>query len=422
MDFLKAGCKICHLHKDEITHELTIRKLAVNPLSRRNSLQEALKQTAQLARRGSLKFNSLVESNTETELEVCQGKVEEIGEELKDQPTGAAIGRLISRCKYLICRLSRLPDDLEQVQLLKATLTTMLNRLEDGGSSSPKSDSDSSLSDDSVGRKVIYKTEKCFNINSLNLKYKGDTCVRTFLTRLEELRVARKIPEVLIFNGFPEILDGPALSWFRSIRSEFTTYREVVSALKEDFDLPDLDYQLLQEIRARTQAKNETIVFFVSTVLGMFERLNKKVDETEKLDILTRNIRPEYSKELALHEITSIKKLKSLCKRIELAQVKASQFKEPNVSTSGNSNNFGDLSSSSGSYHFNKGNISRHKPFKNYIASVQPTGPKQTCFRCGKNNHPTNRCLNSKEIVCFKCGERGVRTPECSKCSNFSKN
>lgn len=335
MDFLKAGCKIAYLHKDEITHELSIRKLPVNPLSRRHSLQQALKQTAQLARRGSLKFNSLTEADSTTELEICQRKAEEIEAELSDNLSSAATDRLNSRCKYLLCRLSRLPKDLEEAQLLRATLAAITERLHSEKSSSSDPDSDGSQSDDhtQVIREIIYKSEKNFNINSLNLKYKGDTCARIFLTRLEELRIARKIPEQRIYCGFPEIFDGPALSWFRANRTELLTYRDVVKALKEDFDIPDLDYKLLQEIRARTQAKDETIVFFVSTVLGMFERLGKAIPESEKLDILTRNMRPEYSKDLALHDITSINQLKTLCKRIELAQVRANQFREPNTTT-----------------------------------------------------------------------------------------
>lgn len=61
MDFLQAGCKISHLHKDELIHELAIRKLPVNPHSRRDSVYQALKQTADHTRRGSLKFTSLVD-------------------------------------------------------------------------------------------------------------------------------------------------------------------------------------------------------------------------------------------------------------------------------------------------------------------------------------------------------------------------
>lgn len=333
MDFLQAGAKIAHLLKDEITHELSIRKLPVNPLSRRDSLCQALKQTALLARRGSLKFTGLVPSEATSELNICQRKAEDMEKEIKEDLSTSAIARLTSRCRYILCRLSRLADDTEEVQLLKALVNTMMERLKgDDSASSADPDSDEecvSLTNNPVVQKIIYKPESHFNANSLNLKFKGDSCPRTFLTRLEELRVARRIPEDRIFCAFPELLDGPALSWFRSTRSTFTSYRDVTVALKEEFDIPDLDFLLLQEIRARTQSKDETIVTFLATILGMFERLTNDVSDAEKLDIVTRNIRPEYSCALALHEVTSVQQLKSLCKQIELARAKADQFREP---------------------------------------------------------------------------------------------
>lgn len=427
MDFLKAGGKIAHLHKDELTHELLIRKLPINTDARRHSLVQALKQTADLTRRGSLK-GSLVETNTSSELSICERKIEEIEAEIGDDLSSAAAIRLKSRSKYLLCRLSRLPEDLEEVKPLKATLRTILERLEgDKDSVSSSSDSEENMFEECapVTREIVYKTEKSFNINSLNLKFKGDTCVRTFLTRLEELRVARQIPEGRIFRSFPEILDGPALSWFRSNRVNFSSYSEVTRALKDDFDIPDLDFKLLQEIRARTQAKNETIVSFVSTVLGMFERLNKEVSEADKLDILTRNIRPEYSRELALQDISSVSQLKSLCKRIELMKVRADQFREPSSSIVNTS--YTDTSSKPvGKEQYRRNFIPKHTTnvsTKSYVAAVAQPVSKQPCFRCGLTNHPTRMCRKSRELVCFKCGEKGVRVPECPKCTiNTPKN
>lgn len=423
MDFLNAGCKIIHLHKDEMAHELAIRRLPVNPVSRRSSLCHALKQTADLAKKGSLKCQDLLISNEVAELELCQRKVEEIDLEAKGDLTASAIDRLSSRCKYLLCRVSRLPQETEAVLLLKTLITSLLDRLnEQGSSASSGSDDDfQSPNESRIVREIIYKTDKTFNINSLNLKFKGDTCVRTFLSRLEELRNARGISESRIYRGFPEVLEGPALSWFRSQRTKLTTYKEVTAALQEEFDIPDLDHQLLQEIRARTQAKSETIVFFVSTVLGMYERLTKEVPEQEKLDTMMRNIRPEYSKDLALHDIESIEQLKSLCKRIELAQVKAKQFREPILSNKTN-----DSSSDNPSKNVEPRNKSFQSRFpnssRNFVASVAQSSSHTKCFRCGRSNHNTKECKSSRDIVCFKCGEKGVKTPECVKCNSKTKN
>lgn len=423
MDFLDSGCKLTHLHKDEITHELSIRKLPYNPSSRRNSLCQALKQTAKLSRRGSLLVADLTPADVASELEICRRKADEIGQALAEDLAVSAIDRLSSRCRYLLCRLSRLSDNPEGVAELKEKIKLMLEKLKENNSSNSDSESDqgSSSSSEQVTRivkKIIYQPEKSFNINSLNLKFKGDTCVRNFVSRLEELRLARNLSEAQIFRGFPEILDGPALSWFRSNRSNFKTYREIIVALKEDFDIPDLDHLLLQEIRARTQAKSETIVSFVSTILGMFDRLEKKVSEEMKLDILSRNIRPEYSRDLALQDIHSIEHLKALCKRIELSQVKAAQFREPNSSNQVEKSSPAPARNSEVRNKF----PNRHSMSKHFVASVSKNNSRPPCFRCGMNNHSTSVCRNSREIVCYKCGAKGVRTPDCPKCGSIPKN
>lgn len=101
MDFLNGGCIISYLHKDEITHELTIGHLPVNPASRRNSSMKALSQTAKLDRSGSLKFDSVNESDSSTKLAIRQRKTKEMEQELGKEPLNAASIRLSSRCKVL---------------------------------------------------------------------------------------------------------------------------------------------------------------------------------------------------------------------------------------------------------------------------------------------------------------------------------
>jgi hypothetical protein len=161
-------------------------------------------------------------------------------------------------------------------------------------------------------------------------------------------------------------------------------------------------------------------VFFVSTVLGMFERLSKDIPEAEKLDILSRNIRPEYSRDLALQDITTIEQLKSLCKRIELAQVKAKQFCEPGLSK------FNESSITPTRDYLERNKNPFRTPAKDtprhFVASVTPDTTKKACFRCGLTNHSTSICRKSREILCFRCGEKGVRTPNCPKCSTGPKN
>lgn len=425
MDFLKAGGKIPHLLKDEIAHELSIRNLDFNPDSRRDSLRKILTHTSKFARRGSIKFKGLMSADVESELQICSQKISEIEKEISETEgvSAVAVIRLGSRLRYLLCRVSRLPETSETKSLslrISSTLSNLMNDEEtpvsDSCSEDDDTDSDEQLDNTKVvTKKIFVRSERHLNLNSLNLKYKGTTCARTFTTRLEELRKARKISEEAIYTGFPELLEGPALDWFRANRSHLNSYKEVVKTLLVDFDIPDLDFKLLQEIRSRTQAKTETIVIFLSTVLGMFERLNKTISDEEKLDILTRNIRPEYSKELALHDITTIDQLKDLCKRIELAKARADNFKEPVIATTTLKN----TNTKYSAYKYPRSNpVKGPKTWTPQVATVDSsTAPKKDCFRCGRSNHSTRLCRSSRDIVCFKCGEKGVKVPDCTKCN-----
>ncbi|KAI8430512.1 hypothetical protein MSG28_000756, partial [Choristoneura fumiferana] len=224
---------------------------------------------------------------------------------------------------------------LTRFRLLKGVLVECLSTL--------NPDEDSSDSEVEVFRsprktrtEAVCRAEPRYNLASLNLKFKGDTCVRAFVTRLDELRQAREIPERIIFNGF-------LMFWM------------------------------------------DRLLFWLTVPLA----------EAERLDILLRNVRPEYSRELALIDVTSIEMLKSLCKRLELAGSRAGYTVAPDVQVQSRNNT---------------------ACRKQAVGSVDKTEGTY-CFRCKQAGHKTNRCQRSRELVCFGCGHPGVRTPECPRCT-----
>lgn len=424
MDFVTAGCPIEFLHKDELVYELKLRHLPAEPTSSTDDLRKLLRHTCKLTRRGSVKAIDQFVIDQASELTVCTPKVAEIEASSKDLTSSERlVKRLVARCNYILCRLSRISEPEEGIAKLKSSLICLLMRLE--SDADEPEDTGESYSTPVVNHVenplCVQQVPKTYNLNSLNLKYRGDTCVRVFITRLEELRVARKIPNDIIFDGFPDILEGPALYWFRANKTNFSCYKDVIQSLGDDFDIPDLDHKLLAEIRQRTQAKSETIVVFLSIMVGMFSRLRKTLSEDEQLDIILRNIRPEYSMELALHDIISIDQLKFVCKKLELAKAKAIDFKEPLLTNDSLAPDF-TYSNKSRNSNPKQLNTNFGNPKPKPIASLNSKDNKSLhCFRCGMNNHNTNKCLKSRDLVCFKCGNKGVKTPECTKC-NVPKN
>lgn len=282
------------------------------------------------------------------------------------------------------------------------------------------------------------------------LKFNGKTCVRSFIQRVNEYIEARNIPSHKILSFATEIFQDDALHWFRSIKTKVSSWAELASLLKVDFDQFDYDYRLISEIRSRTQGERENITIYLSIMYGMFLRLSKPMSEEDQLEILLHNVRPCYASTLAsASQISSIDSLRSLCRNYEAIQARLSQFREPpkptsdtvspefsynkevnkNLNKASTSNNT-DNNFNKHNYNYNKQNFShnnyhygRNKNIQqNYVHAVEVNKNQPYCPRCRNNTHNIRQCQANRDIFCFKCGMKDVKTPNCPVCNKVSKN
>lgn len=411
---MSAQKYLTYLLKDEIMYELKLLGIPTDENVTAEVLRKQIRQVYKLARRGSMKCEPLQPPNAASEIEICSPKVALLESQLQSGNVSDRnlVLRISGRANYLIDRLARVVESDTQLSDLRSRLIRVLGTVDRESSDSdseyvePQAQSTCHKSES----RVVYVKDKPTNLNSLNLKFDGTTCVRVFIERLQELRQARNIPENQLFTAFSDLLEGSVLNWFRNNKDNFNDFPQLLKCLREDFDIPDLDYKLRNEINQRTQSRTETIVNYLSTMQGMFARLTRPLSGSEQLEILMHNIRPEYMNSVALQNITSIDELKSCCKQLELAQSRADNFREPNF------NNFKVTSD------MHKNMTSRCFQKQVSALSVPQTSQNlvKSCFRCGKNTHFTNQC-KSKEVVCFKCGTKGVKRTDCGNCLN-SKN
>lgn len=269
-------------------------------------------------------------------------------------------------------------------------------------------------------------------IGELNkLKYDGKSCVRSFIQKVEEFRMSKNITESKILSSATDIFTGDALHWYRNIRGSVGSWNEVLTALKEDFDVPDYDYRMASEIRQRTQGDEEKITIYLSIMQGMFSRLSKPLKEDEKLEIILHNIRPSYSNIIAASpNIKSLEDLKLICKNYERIKVRSEFFKEPpSVSANTLAPEFGYQSSKRKSTTSSLGNFyarqyeGAHQQGSHKISEIQVSEAETSaiskvpyCHRCRVNTHSMRDCTAERKIFCFKCGMKEVRTPECPNC------
>lgn len=277
--------------------------------------------------------------------------------------------------------------------------------------------------------------------------------MRSFIQRVDEFIVARNITSAKVLAFATEIFQDDALHWFRSVRDKVSSWPELATKLKEDFDQSDYDYRLISEIRSRTQGERENITIYLSIMSGMFSRLTRSLSEAEQLEILLHNIRPCYASTLAASAaaITTIDTLRSICRNYETFHSRLSQFqeppkansdtvapefaycKEPNKSGYKPFNNTFNKSNFTHNSHFNKAHYSKNQNYQqnnnktqhqNYIHTVQATKQQPYCPRCRSNSHHIRQCQASRDVFCFKCGLKDTKTPDCPVCNKgkVSKN
>lgn len=266
------------------------------------------------------------------------------------------------------------------------------------------------------------------------LKFDGKSCVRAFIQRVEEVRIAKGVPEEKMLCAVTEIFTGDALHWYRSVKDNVLSWDELILQLKQDFDVDDYDYRMVSEIRNRTQGESENITIYLSIMEGMFFRLSRRFSEEDKLEILLHNIRPCYSSVLATCPyVKSIHQLKTLCRNYERIKARSDNFREPPAITSdtlapefsyqvakppNKTNNFKSNNNNS-RYNYNSYSNSKQSSFSkpDNDVKVQAITSDQYCYRCKSDSHSMRGCKADRVIICFKCGMKDVRTPECPKCN-----
>ncbi|KOB72916.1 Gag polyprotein [Operophtera brumata] len=296
-------------------------------------------------------------------------------------------------------------------------------------------------------------------INDLHkLRYDGTTCVRSFLLRLEEFRLARGISKPKLLNSAYEILTGNTLHWLRHVRPSINTWDELTDRLKEDFDADDFDYMLMTEIRDRTQGDSENIMIYISILSEMIGQLKKQPPAEEVFEIVLHNIRPCYAEVLAVTGVKNLDELITACKNYEKFKSRTKFYHEPprtnthtlapdyaykgkpTVANLPAKQNYGSnpgtsryINNYSQRYENRRSNVGKPSAPQQVapVAAIDaverstpgPSAPKNKadtgkyCPRCRRNNHSLNECRQSRFIICFRCGTKDYKTPDCPNCN-----
>lgn len=235
------------------------------------------------------------------------------------------------------------------------------------------------------------------------VKYTGDNSVlslNAFIERVEELMTARGVSRDQVFAQALDLFSGRASIWFRANRRQISSWDELVVALREEFQAPDYDEQLFDEIRKRTQGPHESIGMYVSTMTSLFSRLALHIPESNRIKIMLRNLAPFYQSQLGLAEVKSVEELLSIGRKLEWRKACADRYVPPPRRQQSMEPDLAYMSSSSS------------------VASVEtPSRPTMKCWNCDSEGHLAVRCPAPLRRHCYRCGRRDVTVRNCPKCS-----
>lgn len=221
-------------------------------------------------------------------------------------------------------------------------------------------------------------------------KFSGKGSLVQFLELVESLISSRGCDKADLFASAGDLFEDIAWTWWRNgyVKGLFNDWDDLVCQLKLTFLREDYDENLLDEIRRRRQCSSELVASYICLMESQFNRLsNSSLSEKAKVNIVRRNLLPDYVKALALHDVQTFSELTSLCRKLE------NSF-SPFSFRSSRSVNFSSLNIRSG----------------------------VICWNCEQEGHTHNMCQSSRTIFCHRCGKKNSTSQNCSRCSNVSKN
>lgn len=407
-----------HLSIPEINFELLCRQVIP---AKNDSLQRA-QLRAILANEKEVASKKLVQPyDFDTNVSEIQNSISELQKIVADgSPTHKDCLRVQSRIAHLNARLALLAKtatDKEQKDVVAGFLSDVLavqgmilSHVEELSDFTPILSS-TVESDASATRSL----PKAIPVYKWGIKFSGQDAresVMSFLEKVDDLRGARHLSERDLFVSSHDLFSGLALQWHRNIKSEVGSWKELVKCLKRDFLPFDYEFDLLNEIRNRTQGANENVCVYIVAMEALFKRLDKQTDDADIVRQIVRNLNPFFSQHLALQNITELPKLKDTCRQIQDLKLRAEKYKPPPQKRAGL------LEPDLACVSLNESTFSSQiSAFSNMGSKV---GGRGLCWNCNGSGHAFNTCTGPRKVFCYGCGESGVYKSQCRKCSPAS--
>ena len=268
---------------------------------------------------------------------------------------------------------------------------------------------------------VFAEPRNIFNeVRKWGLRFNGQTDPVSFLERLEELLTYTDIPCDSLIVALPELLQGPALAWYRNNKQTWESWDDFLDCFKQFYLPSDFLFHLEEQIAGRKQRPRERGRDYVLEMQTLIRR-HGNISPTMALKRIYRNLLPEYRQFIRLSDFHSVG---GLVGRIEEYEVLAKEL-EQRGNRSVNPRN---MAGNTGNEAYRRATDDRSNVGRNESApiantrttvnnEVRATRRQLECWNCGNIGHTRNECQNPRRIFCSRCRRPGVLSRDCP-CSN----
>lgn len=422
--------------KDELEYELRIR--GMSEVGNSEQLRKSLRGALSLEKAGR-SFHCTVKLEAENELVVCELKLAELRELISVfSGTNSQIRKIETKLNHIFGRIDRVEAEDEELIARRSTIMNQFTTLVDEYMTKQESLQRSSAAqakaplnpsfceaetpaatstphaehiEGTEARNYPIMSSKTIPVHKWNVKFsaKSDSLsINAFLEQVEDLRLSRNVSKEELFHSAIELFEGDALTWYRAVRKQVSSWDDLTKRMKEEFLPPMSADTLWKQILERTQGSNESIGLYVAVMTALFDRMPTTVSEPLRLQVLRRNIIPFYQERLALMDIQTSFELIELCRKLESTRMSVESYHPPRAS---------DLTLEPDLRYSAASSEDREKSVKRpVVREMLGREEKRMCWRCNKVGHLARNCSAVIGIKCFGCGKSGVTRSSCPQC------
>lgn len=277
--------------------------------------------------------------------------------------------------------------------------------------------------------KIIYRESPSTNFDNWKLKFNGKSNVREFLLLLKEKCRTRNISQENLVRVFPELLDGLALIWFRSIYREDLEWEELSRLLIKQFEPNDLQTDLKIKLFNMRQPKDMSVLEFTLNMRALNNMLDAKLPENELLKLAKKALSPKYTNLLVSRDIDSFEQLTTHAGNLESLLTSDKEFASSSagfdISDNKNTTNKVERYVPSSKPNFNNNDYRRpsynyRQPNKqnnsninnNYYSSQNQSSPNKSH---PANNEQGRSRTFTRKVTCQFCNIPGHSIENCRK-------